>query len=63
MPWRKPSVNELVAELGSPPRYLVSNAAPPRDPAPFLEMTDATWFEDVQVILNASFILGQRGLA
>jgi len=39
---------------------LVSNAAPSRAPEAFLEMTDATWLEDVQVILTASFVLGQR---
>jgi 3-oxoacyl-[acyl-carrier protein] reductase len=39
---------------------LISNAAPPRDPEPFLTMNDDTWLEDVRVILTASYVLGQR---
>lgn len=39
---------------------LVSNAAPFHGPKPFLEFDDSYWFKDVAVILNASYILGQR---
>jgi NAD(P)-dependent dehydrogenase (short-subunit alcohol dehydrogenase family) len=39
---------------------LVSNAAPFHGPKPFLEFDDDFWFEDMNVMLNASYILGQR---
>lgn len=39
---------------------MISNAAPGRMPTPFLEMPDAVWLEDIQGILNASFVMGQR---
>jgi 3-oxoacyl-[acyl-carrier protein] reductase len=39
---------------------MVSNAAPGRMPTLFLEMSDKTWKEDVDGILTASFVFGQR---
>jgi 3-oxoacyl-[acyl-carrier protein] reductase len=39
---------------------LISNAAPPRQPEAFLEMRDETWLEDINTMLNASFVFGQR---
>ena len=39
---------------------MVSNAAPPRKATPFLEMPDEVWLEDIQGILTASFLMGQR---
>ena len=39
---------------------VISNAAPGRMPTAFLEMPDAVWLEDIQGILNASFVIGQR---
>ncbi len=39
---------------------VISNAAPGRMPTPFLEMPDEVWLEDIQGILNASFVVGQR---
>jgi NAD(P)-dependent dehydrogenase (short-subunit alcohol dehydrogenase family) len=39
---------------------MISNAAPGRMPTPFLEMPDNVWLEDIQGILNASFVMGQR---
>lgn len=39
---------------------MISNAAPGRMPTAFLEMPDSVWLEDIQGILNASFVMGQR---
>jgi 3-oxoacyl-[acyl-carrier protein] reductase len=39
---------------------VVSNAAAFHGPEKFLEMSDQTWAEDVNVNLTASFVLGQR---
>jgi len=39
---------------------VVSNAAPFHGAEPFLEFSDETWFSDIAVNLNASYILGQR---
>lgn len=39
---------------------MISNAAPPPVPTPFLEMPDAVWLKDINGILNASFVMGQR---
>jgi NAD(P)-dependent dehydrogenase (short-subunit alcohol dehydrogenase family) len=39
---------------------LVSNAAPFHGPKPFLEFTDEIWFQDMNVQLNAAYVLGQR---
>jgi NAD(P)-dependent dehydrogenase (short-subunit alcohol dehydrogenase family) len=39
---------------------LVSNAAPFHGPRPFLEFTDEIWFQDMNVQLNAAYVLGQR---
>ncbi len=39
---------------------VISNAAPPRLPEPFLEMKDETWLEDVSVMLTGSYAIGQR---
>ncbi len=55
--------DRAIAEaLGVSPRLdvMISNAAPPRMPTPFLEMPDEVWLEDIQGILNASFVMGQR---
>jgi 3-oxoacyl-[acyl-carrier protein] reductase len=48
--------------LAADPRLdiLISNAAPPRDVEPFLEMRAETWDEDLAVNLTASYLLGQR---
>jgi NAD(P)-dependent dehydrogenase (short-subunit alcohol dehydrogenase family) len=52
----------IEAALKVDPRLdvMVSNAAPGRMPTPFLEMPDSVWLEDVQGILTASFVFGQR---
>jgi NAD(P)-dependent dehydrogenase (short-subunit alcohol dehydrogenase family) len=52
----------IEAALKISPRIdvVVSNAAPGRMPTPFQEMPDAVWLEDIQGILNASFVIGQR---
>lgn len=39
---------------------LVSNAAPFHGPKPFLDFDDAIWFTDMNVMLTASYVLGQR---
>lgn len=39
---------------------VVSNAAPFHGPEKFLDFRDETWFEDLNVNLTASYILGQR---
>jgi NAD(P)-dependent dehydrogenase (short-subunit alcohol dehydrogenase family) len=39
---------------------MISNAAPGRMPTAFLEKPDEVWLEDIQGILNASFVMGQR---
>lgn len=39
---------------------MVSNAAPFHGALAFLEFSDETWFSDIAVNLNASYILGQR---
>jgi NAD(P)-dependent dehydrogenase (short-subunit alcohol dehydrogenase family) len=52
----------IEAALRVDPRLdvMVSNAAPGRMPTPFLEMSDAIWKQDVDGILTASFVMGQR---
>jgi NAD(P)-dependent dehydrogenase (short-subunit alcohol dehydrogenase family) len=52
----------IEAALKVSPRLdvMISNAAPSRMPTPFLEMSDEVWLEDIQGILNASFVMGQR---
>jgi len=49
------------AALAESPRLdiMISNAAPPPVPVPFLEMPDAVWLKDINGILNASFVMGQ----
>ena len=49
------------AALEESPRLdiMISNAAPPPVPAPFLEMPDTVWLKDINGILNASFVMGQ----
>jgi NAD(P)-dependent dehydrogenase (short-subunit alcohol dehydrogenase family) len=53
-------VEDTLGFVGGKLDVLVSNAAPFHGPEPFLEFRDQTWFEDVAVILTASYILGQR---
>jgi NAD(P)-dependent dehydrogenase (short-subunit alcohol dehydrogenase family) len=53
-------VRDTLSAVGGRLDILVSNAAPFHGPEPFLEFRAQTWFEDVAVILNASYVLGQR---
>lgn len=53
-------VEDTLSVLDGKLDILVSNAAPFHGPVPFLEFRDEVWFQDLSVILTASYILGQR---
>jgi NAD(P)-dependent dehydrogenase (short-subunit alcohol dehydrogenase family) len=53
-------IDQTLAYVNGKLDILVSNAAPFHGPKPFLEFDDAIWFQDLNVILNASYVLGQR---
>jgi NAD(P)-dependent dehydrogenase (short-subunit alcohol dehydrogenase family) len=51
---------DMALAISSRLDIMVSNAAPPPMPAPFLDMPDSVWLKDINGILNASFVMGQR---
>jgi len=51
---------ETALEISPQLDIMISNAAPPPVPAPFLEMPAEVWLKDVNGILNAGFVMGQR---
>lgn len=53
-------IDQTLAYVNGKLDVLVSNAAPFHGPKPFLEFDDAIWFTDLNVILTASYVLGQR---
>jgi 3-oxoacyl-[acyl-carrier protein] reductase len=53
-------VDDTLAFVDGKIDIVVSNAAPFHGPEKFLDFKDQTWFEDLNVNLTASYILGQR---